>query len=100
VRRYTPRQQAEFKARFIQKQRYRVAILVPPFGALGLLLMSRRIPDFWDQATTIILGILGLFLSAAVFTWLNWRCPACKRYLGRALSPRQCPKCKVELASR
>ncbi len=97
MRRYTPKQQAEFKARLIEKQRYQVAIYVPLVGAVALLFLSTRPgPDLWQEPGTMVLGTLGLVLTTLVFSWLNWRCPACAKFLGRGLNPDRCPRCGVE----
>lgn len=42
-------------------------------------------------STIIIFGVLILF------TMINWRCPNCKRYLGKGSGPDYCPKCSVRL---
>jgi len=96
--RYTEKQKAEFKVRFIEKRRYQVALLVPLAGAVFLIGFSmRHVADLDLQ--TLALGTAGLVLAAAAFSWLNWRCPACAKYLGKSLSPHHCPKCGVELRS-
>ena len=35
--------------------------------------------------------------TALIFSFVNWRCPACNRYLGRGWNPKFCPKCGVQL---
>jgi rubrerythrin len=35
--------------------------------------------------------------GALIFSFVNWRCPACTRYLGRGWNPKFCPKCGVQL---
>ncbi len=97
-RRYTGRQEARFKASYARKKQFQVALVVPVGGALFLLASSRYyVADLGLQ--TMALGTVGLLLAAAGFSWFNWRCPACKRYLGNNLSPRHCPKCGVALRS-
>jgi rubrerythrin len=96
---YTERQKAGFKAKFIQTRRYQMALFVPVGGAVFLLLRS----DLYAEDLgfeTMVLGAAFLLLVAAGFSWLNWRCPACRKFLGRGLSPKQCPKCGVELTSQ
>ena len=42
--------------------------------------------------------IFSLYLIAlVVFSFRNWRCPACNGYLGRGINPRSCPYCGVQL---
>jgi hypothetical protein len=36
-------------------------------------------------------------IGAVVFSWKNWRCPACDRYLGKVWNPRHCHSCGVAL---
>lgn len=35
--------------------------------------------------------------AVTIFTFRNWRCPACNGYLGKAISPKFCPKCGAQL---
>jgi len=96
---YTEKQKDEFKAKFIQTRRYQVALFVPLVGAVFLLGFSmRHVADLDLQ--TLVLGTIGLVLASATFSWLNWRCPACAKYLGKGLSPNHCPKCGVALSSQ
>ncbi len=95
---YTEDQKAEFKAKFTQTRRYQMALFVPVGGAVLLLVLSERYAaDLGLQP--IVLGTAFLVLVAAGFAWLNWRCPACRKYLGKSLSPNHCPKCGVALRS-
>jgi hypothetical protein len=60
---------------------------------------------FWgDKKPGInILGIpliaitLVVVVMSLIFSLLNWRSPACKRYLGKQINPKYCSKCGVEL---
>lgn|SRR5262245_41763106 len=97
---YTSDQQTEFKRLFSQRRRRQLLLAVPLF-ALVITMAVRS-----DSATPDILGIppavygpifLVLVLGALIFSFLNWRCPACKGYLGKAISPRFCSKCGVVL---
>lgn len=40
---------------------------------------------------------LAVVIGVLAFSFRNWRCPACGRYLGREMSPRFCSKCGVAL---
>lgn len=44
-------------------------------------------------------GLMALvaLVAYAVFSFRNWRCPACDGSFGRALDPRFCPECGVAL---
>jgi hypothetical protein len=36
-------------------------------------------------------------IVAAIVSVYTWRCPVCKRWLGRRVYPRTCPRCGVQL---
>jgi hypothetical protein len=36
-------------------------------------------------------------IGGLIFSFMIWRCPACKAYLGRMSNPRVCKKCGVKL---
>jgi len=38
-----------------------------------------------------------LVAAAVIFSFANWRCPACNGYLGRGINPKFCSKCGTEL---
>jgi rubrerythrin len=99
IEKYTEKQKAEFKARFTQTRRYQIALSVPVLGAVALLALSESyVADLGLQST--LLGTAFLVFVALGFSWLNWRCPACRKSLGKSLSPTRCPHCGVALTSQ
>jgi O-antigen/teichoic acid export membrane protein len=95
---HTKKREDRIKARFRQTMRYQVALIVPLGGAVILLAGADRYSvDVGLQA--ILLAAALLVLVAAGFSWLNWRCPACRKHLGRSLRPSRCPRCGVTLRS-
>lgn len=38
-----------------------------------------------------------LVIAGIIFSFINWRCPACERYLGRSFSPKFCRRCGAQL---
>lgn len=50
----------------------------------------------YDKSTVLEVGI-GVILVALVFSLINWRCPACNKYLGKGPNPKFCSKCGVQL---
>lgn len=96
----TAEQQVVTKEKFaIRRRRQAVAIVITAavFLAASLLPLMAR-----DQRRGMAGGAVGLLVLAVVvfvplFTFRNWRCPACASFLGGQFSPRSCRKCGVEL---
>ena len=97
---YTSDQESEHKRLFSQRRRRQFMLAVPLFAAIITVAVKS------ESASPEILGIpealygpafLVLVVGALIFSFLNWRCPACKGYLGKAISPRFCVKCGAVL---
>jgi hypothetical protein len=97
---YTEPQKEYFKAMFARRRRHQLVVAVPAMIAIVALILGDEpgagavygLPvAIWAPALAIVVG------TALVFSFLNWRCPACNRYLGRGLNPRFCPRCGVQL---
>ncbi len=51
-----------------------------------------------ELSRTTVTALEIIFIAAfALFSGLNWRCPACNRYLGRDINPPGCRKCGARL---
>lgn len=93
-------QKSDIRKSFSVKRRRQLMLSAPMFLLMfGVLFLERK-----GQAA--ILGIdpgnmvplMFLTIAGAVaFSLWNWRCPACKRYLGKQISPKFCSRCGVEL---
>lgn len=70
-----------------RKRRTRQFIIIP-FSLFGFVLVLLINP------ITIILGFL-IILICVIFSFQNWRCPNCSKYLGRGLSYKECPHCRT-----
>lgn len=97
---YTSDQVSEFKRLFSKRRKRQILLAVPLFAAVIAVAVQR------DSTSPEILGIspaiygplfLVLVIAALVFSFMNWRCPACNGYLGRTISPRFCAKCGAVL---
>ena len=98
---YTEEQKASFKQVFAARRRRQIILAVP---LVAIILGFALLAD--DRKGGMVLGIpvavagpplLVLVGAAVVFSFWNWRCPACEKYLGKGLGPRFCPKCGVAL---
>ncbi len=87
---------AEFRRR-----RTRQFIVVVPFvGALiPLFMLENAGPDGLFGIPSVVVGSVcgAVVIAGFIFSLINWRCPACKSYLGKAISPRFCQKCGAQL---
>jgi len=87
---------AEFKRR-----RTRQWNMVAPFVAalIVLFMLEDAGPSGVFGIPTAVAGSLcgAVVIAGFIFSLTNWRCPACKRYLGKAISPRFCQKCGTQL---
>jgi hypothetical protein len=91
---YTQDQLATFKQSFALK-RLRQTVMggLTIVAFLGLVLLQRTgIAPTVPVGVVWVLGVIGVFL----FSWQNWRCPACDRYLGKYVHA-VCPRCGVAL---
>lgn len=97
---YTDHQKAEFKAEFaVKRRRQWLGVLVALVAVVGVAILGNRpqrnllgLPaSAWQ--TLAIVAVLGV----VVFSLINWRCPACGRYLGRTFNPAFCARCGIAL---
>jgi hypothetical protein len=99
--RYTAQEQAEFRQQFAARRTRQIIVSIP---LVALIVAFAAFTD--DKSGGTLLGLplavggpvfLVLIVAAIVFSLRNWRCPACNRYLGKAINPRFCQKCGVAL---
>ena len=91
-----PRVIAEFKRRRTRQ----IIAVVPIVGALlPLFLLEDAGPEGLFGIPSVVVGSVcgAVVVAGFVFSLINWRCPACKSYLGKAISPRFCQKCGAQL---
>jgi hypothetical protein len=91
---YTQEQLATFKAEFARRRQRQLVVGGLSAIALSLVLVCRYRHE-WQLPLTLLclVGAVG----ALIFSFQNWRCPACHRYLGKSSNITFCPKCGVEL---
>ena len=95
---YTQEQQEEFKRQFSTRRRRQIFLAVPIVVlAVCVRIFSEQIQKTGIPDAVWITVFLVLVLGAILFSFRNWRCPACDRYLGRSIGPSFCPKCGVAL---
>jgi hypothetical protein len=97
---YTQEQLAQFQATFALRRRRQLIAIVPT--VLFALLLGASdgrhgshlagIPQSFALFTALA-GVAGIVW----FSFRNWRCPSCDRYLGRAINPSFCSRCGIPL---
>ncbi len=45
----------------------------------------------------VVLIGFAMITGAIIFSFTNWRCPSCNKYLGREINPKFCSKCGTRL---
>ena len=92
---YTQEQLAGFKAEFAKRQKRQLAVAGIIFaGAISMMILRHRSPLESPVGLVLLIGAMAAIL---IFSFQNWRCPACEKYLGKGGFPRFCPRCGVAL---
>jgi len=87
-------------AAFKRRRRRQLALLVPVLLAFVCIVALAQIEGdtIFGLPTVLIFAIcLVVIVVGVIFSFFNWRCPACNSYLGRSLSPKFCWNCGVPL---
>ena len=86
----------EFQKR---KLRQMMAAIPGVLVIVFLLAAEKAGPEGLVGIPIFVLGPVGIAIILAIvaFSLFNWRCPSCKKYLGKRMSPRFCAKCGVQL---
>lgn len=97
---YSELQKHEFKSQFVARRR-RQLIIAAPLVLIVILLVTA------NEEAGLVLGSIPILVFAPValvaiiagiiFSLINWRCPACNKYLGKTINPAFCSKCGTAL---
>lgn len=96
---YTEDQKIEIKRLFASRRKRQILVAIPIVAMIILLALS--------ESKGAVLGVplrlagpvfFVCVLGAVAFSLYNWRCPACNKYLGKAIGPKFCARCGVELS--
>jgi len=81
--------------RFKQRRKRQIIATIPFIIGLILLIVGSERGGF----SPAIVGpvFLTYVIGMLIFSFKNWRCPGCNRYLGKGMSPRFCQKCGIQL---
>lgn len=98
---YTDQQKQAFRNQFKIRRQRQLMFFYSPLAILAILAFAV------DETTGLILGyipasalvpvVIVALVGALIFSFKNWRCPACNSYFGKAYNPSFCSKCGVKL---
>jgi len=97
---YTEQQKAEFRQEFKAKRKRQIILAIPVIACMLLLfaLSETKAPTVAGlEASVVLPPVLVMVVAAVAYSFYNWRCPACRKYLGKAISPSFCARCGVGL---
>ena len=94
---YTDQQRVAFRDAYAKRFRKQLIMIVLLFAVMAPLAFAENGAFF--GLSEAVLGPLFLVgaVGAVIFSFRNWRCPACDMSLGRAFNPKRCCKCGIEL---
>ena len=97
---YTEQQKLAFLTVYGERRKRQLMVSLP------VIAMAFAVGLTEDRGSDAILGLpanlvgplfLALVLAVLVFSFRNWRCPACEKYLGRSFNPKHCQNCGIQL---
>ena len=98
---YTDDQKAAFRAEFAARRKRQLFVSIPlVVFMLGVMIVldERTKAPVLGLSPSVVIGIFAVVMGGGlVFSLLNWRCPACARYLGKHINPSFCHRCGAPL---
>jgi len=93
------RSSAEIIEEFKRKRTRQIMAVGPIILAfIALLSVESNPTGIFGLPPNIVFGIsFVLIISVLIFSLFNWRCPSCNQYLGKAMNPKFCSKCGIQL---
>lgn len=93
-------QDSGIRKSFAARRRRQLMLSAPMFLLMfGVIFLEKKGQDalFGVEVDSLVIFLFLTIAAAIVFSLWNWRCPACRGYLGKQISPRFCSRCGVEL---
>ncbi len=89
----------QMRRKFRQRQSRQLLAIVLALLIIVFLALVHRRPDLFGEIPRKTVAGLQLIVVVAFvgFTARNWRCPACKKYLGPDINRALCRKCGTRL---
>ncbi|HBH61080.1 MAG TPA: hypothetical protein DDX85_04925 [Nitrospiraceae bacterium] len=92
-----PTDDEEIRREFwVRQGRQLLAIALALFLVLLMAVVYKRHDLFGEYSKKTLMAAQLLVITAFIgFTAFNWRCPSCKKYLGKDIYKRACRHCKT-----
>lgn len=89
----------QIKSEFWQRQgRQILAVAIALFLVISVAVVYKRHDLFGEFSKSSLFAAQLVVISAFIgFTAINWRCPSCKKYLGKDIHKLMCRHCKTRL---
>lgn len=79
-----------------KKRQIAIAFILAPI--ILMKVFEPKLDNIPFMNETLILGVfLVIIFGSLIFSFINWRCPSCGKYLGKEISINHCKKCGVQL---
>ena len=96
---YTDQQQQNFKKQYAVRRRRQLFVGLPLILIAIAFVAQNKGAGIYLGGIPItgVAPLLIIAVGVLLFSVMNWRCPACGKYLGESFNPEFCPKCGVTL---
>ncbi|MFC1482983.1 hypothetical protein ACFL56_01865 [Candidatus Margulisiibacteriota bacterium] len=93
-------QPEDIKKEFKIRQKKQLIVTVPFFVLIiGFIFAidGENLPFPESFAPFLLALFFGFVIAIFIFSFTNWRCPACSKYLGKGFNPKFCKNCGTQL---
>ncbi|HEV7764479.1 MAG TPA: hypothetical protein VGQ76_05720 [Thermoanaerobaculia bacterium] len=91
--------ESDLRQDFARRRTRQWLLVIPMVLAIIAIRAADTGEDFvYGLPSGVVIGIgFALLIGGIIFSLINWRCPACSKYLGKAINPTFCGKCGFKL---
>lgn len=90
--------------REFRKRRKRQLVVTGPFVLFIIYIVftseNDKLNIFNLSETISLIIVFSIIIAMLVFSFKNWRCPACDKYLGKGINFKFCPRCGIHLSDK
>jgi len=98
---YTEDQKARLRSEFAVRRRRQLFLSIPlaVFMIVILIMLDdkSKAPILGLPPSVVVVVFAVVMIAGIGFSLVNWRCPACRRYLGKHINPSFCHRCGAPL---